>query len=296
MILVTGGNGNIGQAICNELGKRGYEVISVGRRPLEPKLYKHVQCDITNLDSLHELFNTYKFDIVLHLAGLTNTNAKKNPDSAVEINIDGSKNLMMTAIEHNVPLVYGSSVNAIGIAIEGENGARESDMSTPQEFYGWTKRFVEEMGIALSNTKGLDFTSVRIPTIMGPGQGSVNTPWRETCFTQVGKGGELAITYLENSYIPACHIDDVVNAMCEILINNKDKKQKVYNLPAERIKVGELKRILEELDPNLKVSTGEVDPAGMCSFIDWSKFKQDFPIEIKTIKERLEAARDKNKE
>ena len=293
MILVTGGNGNIGQAVCNELGSRGYEVISVGRRALEAKLYKHVQCDITDLDSLKELFNTYKFDMVFHLAGLTNTNAKKNPDQAVEINVVGSKNLMMTALEHDVPFVYGSSVNAVGLAVESENGAKETDMSSPQEFYGWTKRFVEEMGIALANTKGLKFSSVRIPTIVGPGQGSVNTPWRETCFTQVGKGGDLKLTYLASSYIPVSHINDVVNAICAVLTTDKER-QLVYNLPAERINIGDLKAMLEEIDPNLNVTTGDVDPVGICSYIDWSRFKEDFPIEIKTIKERLIEAKDLN--
>lgn len=292
MILVSGGNGNIGRAVCNELGSRGYEVISIGRRKLEAELYTHVSCDMTDPEALKALFDEYHVDIILHLAGLTNTAAKKDPLAAVKINIDGSAALLNKALEYQIPFVYGSSVNAVGLSL-AEGSYKETDMSEPQEFYGWTKRFVEEMGAALHQTQGLDFTALRIPTVMGPGQGSVNTPWREACFTQVGKGGDLHLTYREDCYLPAIHIADLVNAICAVL-TAKERKQTVYNLPAERLQVRQLKMMLEKIDPGLNVSTGEVETKGMCSDIDWSAFAKDFPIEIKTIEERLLEAKRNN--
>ncbi|MBQ6478178.1 MAG: NAD(P)-dependent oxidoreductase [Erysipelotrichaceae bacterium] len=294
MILVTGGNGNIGKAVCNELGKRGYQVISVGRRKMDADLYRHVSCDITVKEDLDRLFKEYRFDVIFHLAGLTNTAAKNDPQKAVEINVNGSMNLMKKAIEYSVPFVYGSSVNAIGLADTSEEGVKESDLSQPQEFYGWTKRFTEEMGIALSNVSGLSFTSLRIPNVLGKGQGSVNTPWRETCFTQIGHGGDLLITYRSNSRIPAIHISDLTNAICEVLTSDKPRRQ-VYNLPAEEISIEKLSNYLMEIDPELHVTTGEKEPKGMCSHIDWSRFKEDYPIRIHSLKERLQEAYEENR-
>ena len=292
MILVTGGNGNIGRAVCNELEKRGFEVVSVGRRKLDAQLYKHVSCDITRKEDLDHLFQDYSFDVIFHLAGLTNTAALNDPVSAVGINVNGSLNLMKKAIECHVPFVYGSSVNAMGLS-DKEKMVKESDFCVPQEYYGWTKRFVEETGIALARAEGLMFTAVRIPSVLGEGQGSVNTPWRETCFTQIGKGGELNITYHSDICIPVIYIEDLVNALCALLTGKKERKQ-VYNLPCEEINIGRFADTLMEIDPSLKVTTGERRPQGMCSSIDWTLFSQDYPIEIKTIKERLIEAKKKN--
>ncbi len=292
MILVSGGNGNIGRKVCEGLVERGYEVISIGRRKMDFPGYRHVSCDVTSEEDLDRLFKENDIDMILHLAGLTNTAAKKDPLSAVKINIDGSVGLMRKAIEYHIPLFYGSSVNAVGLPAK-KGSYKEGDMCVPQEYYGWTKRFTEETGLALADTQGLDFTSLRIPSVLGRGQGSVNTPWRETIFSQVGLGGDLMISYHRDSLLPAVHIDDLVNAICAVM-TGKGNRRRVYNLPAEQLKIDGLVEMLEEIDPSLNITTGEVLTTGMCSDIDWSAFREDYPIEIKTIKERLLEAREKN--
>ena len=49
-----------------------------------------------------------------------------------------------------------------------------------------------------------------------------------------------------------------------------------------------------EIDPSLKVKTGERKPKGMCSRIDSSLFRKDYPIQIQTVKERLIEAKNSN--
>ena len=291
MILVSGGNGNIGKALCIELSRTGFEVLSIGRRQGDFP-YVHVSCNITDTDDLDSLFRKYPIDQIVHLAGLTNTAALNDPEKAVAINVSGSVNLMKKAIEYRIPFIYGSSVNAIGLP-ETDHPVREDDPCIPQEFYGWTKRFVEETGIALKKTEGLEFTALRIPTVVGEGQGSVNTPWRETCFTMIGKGGELNITYHSDVSIPIIHIDDLAEMFCAVISDRQDRKA-VYNLPCEEFNIGELAEMLRQIDPKMKVTTGERRPKGMCSRIDSSLFRKDYPVKIKTVKERLIEARNKN--
>ena len=292
MILVTGGNGNIGKALCSELSRRGFEVLSIGRRPADPDLYHHVSCDITKTEDLDRLFSEYRIDQIVHLAGLTSTAALNDPELAVAINVNGSVNLMKKAIECHIPFVYGSSVNAIGLP-ETDAPVKEEDVCVPQEFYGWTKRFVEETGIALAKAEGLRFTALRIPTVLGEGQGSVNTPWRETCFTQIGKGGELHLTYHPDICIPVIHIDDLIGMICAVLFSDQERKP-LYNLPCEEVNIGDFAEMLMEIDPFLKVTTGDRRPKGMCSRIDSSLFRKDYPLEMKTVKERLIEAKKKN--
>ncbi|MBO4918983.1 MAG: NAD(P)-dependent oxidoreductase [Erysipelotrichaceae bacterium] len=292
MILVTGGNGNIGKALCSELSIRDFEVLSIGRRPADQQPYLHVSCDITKTEDLDRLFSEYRIDQIVHLAGLTNTAALNDPETAVAINVNGSINLMKKAIEYHVPFLYGSSVNAIGLP-QNDAPVKEDDVCVPQEFYGWTKRFVEETGIALSRSEGLLFTALRIPTVLGEGQGSKNTPWRETCFTKIGKGGELQITYHPDICIPVIHIEDLIEMICAVLFTTRERKR-IYNLPCEKINIKEFAETLKEIDPSLKVTTGERRPKGMCSRIDSSLFTEDYPIKVKTVKERLIEAKKKN--
>lgn len=292
MILVSGGNGNIGKALCKELCRRGFEVLSIGRRPSDRQSYPHVSCDITGTDDLDRLFAKHRIDQIVHLAGLTNTAALNNPELAVEINVNGSLNLMKKAVEYDIPFIYGSSVNAIGLP-QIDSPVKEDDVCVPQEFYGWTKRFVEETGIALSRAEGLRFTALRIPTVLGEGQGSVNTPWRETCFTRIGKGGELDISYHSDVCIPVVHIDDLIEMICAVMFTDQERKP-VYNLPCEEINIGRFAETLMEIDPSLIVKTGERKPKGMCSRIDSSLFRKDYPIQIQTVKERLIEAKKKN--
>lgn len=292
MILVTGGNGNIGKALCTELSRRGFEVLSIGRRKADDLPYPHVSCDITKKEDLDKLFQDHRIDQIVHLAGLTSTAALNDPDSAVAINVYGSVNLMKKAVEHQIPFIYGSSVNAIGLP-ETDAPVKEEDVCVPQEFYGWTKRFTEEAGIALAKKEGLPFTALRIPTVLGEGQGSVNTPWRETCLTKIGKGGELNITYHPDICIPAIHIDDLIEMICAVLSCDHERKL-LYNLPCEEINIGKFAEMLREIDPSLKITTGDRRPKGMCSRIDSSLFRKDYPLEIKTVKERLIEAKKKN--
>ena len=66
-ILVTGGAGNIGTNLCNELRSRNYYVLSSDLYNTERDDY--VRCDVRNYRQLEDLFNSNNhFDFVYHLA------------------------------------------------------------------------------------------------------------------------------------------------------------------------------------------------------------------------------------
>ena len=59
-ILVTGGTGFLGTALCGELEKRGHELVKINSR----------NCDLTQAGSLDQ-FNAQQFDQIFHLAAWT---------------------------------------------------------------------------------------------------------------------------------------------------------------------------------------------------------------------------------
>ena len=68
-ILVTGGAGNIGTNLCNELRSRNHYVLSSDLYNTERDNY--VRCDVRNYRQLEDLFNSNNhFDFVYHLPPL----------------------------------------------------------------------------------------------------------------------------------------------------------------------------------------------------------------------------------
>ena len=66
-ILVTGGAGNIGTNLCNELRSRGHHVIAADLYNTERDDY--IRCDVRNYRQLQHVFDELgPFDFVYHLA------------------------------------------------------------------------------------------------------------------------------------------------------------------------------------------------------------------------------------
>ena len=66
-ILVTGGAGNIGTNLCNELRSRGHQVIALDLYNTERENY--VRCDVQSYRQLESVFDEFgPFDYVYHLA------------------------------------------------------------------------------------------------------------------------------------------------------------------------------------------------------------------------------------
>ena len=74
--LVTGGDGFIGSAVCEMLLNAGINVVSLDNRSrsrkfTKKKLYKSINCDLTNLKELERIKEN--FDSIIHLAFVNGT-------------------------------------------------------------------------------------------------------------------------------------------------------------------------------------------------------------------------------
>ena len=113
-ILVTGGAGNIGTNLCNELKSRGHKVIACDLYNNERDDY--IRCDIRNYRQLEILFEQYgSFDYVYHLAAeYDRWNGEAYYENLWQTNTIGTKHILRLQEKHKYRMIFFSSAEVYG--------------------------------------------------------------------------------------------------------------------------------------------------------------------------------------
>ena len=118
-ILVTGSAGMIGGYVVKGLIEKGHTVIGVDRVKPNVELdgLKSVVLDLASKEDLMRLFDENKIDRAIHLAALAHTAGMKNLtwDTYYKINVVCAENVFEACAKHNVPVLFISTVDAIGM-------------------------------------------------------------------------------------------------------------------------------------------------------------------------------------
>lgn len=147
-VLITGLTGkrvnSIGPSFLQEYDKKysdKYDLtVGINKTPLEG--YKTVKIDLTNIESLTQIFE--EFEVVVNLAG--NSNEKtSNFNDLIEPNIIGTYNILEACKRAGVKrVVMASSIHSIrGYPFGSNVGMKDTPM--PLNYYGATKAFIESM-------------------------------------------------------------------------------------------------------------------------------------------------------
>lgn len=118
-ILVTGSAGMIGGYVVKGLTDKRHTVIGVDRRASEVQLQglRQVIIDLASKEDVMKLFDENKFDRAIHLAALAHTAgvADTSWEAFKKVNVDCAENLFEACAKHNVPVLFISTVDAIGM-------------------------------------------------------------------------------------------------------------------------------------------------------------------------------------
>lgn len=118
-ILVTGSAGMIGSYVVKGLIEKGHTVIGVDRVKPKEELegLTPVGLDLASKDELMKLFDEHKIDRAIHLAALAHTAGMKNLtwDTYYRINVECAENMFEACAKNNVPVLFISTVDAIGM-------------------------------------------------------------------------------------------------------------------------------------------------------------------------------------
>ena len=123
-ILVTGSAGMIGGYVVNGLIDKGHTVIGVDRvmpraelRAKSEELRNDVVLDLSDKEAINKLFEEHQVDRCIHLAALAHTKgvADTSWEAFRKVNVDCAVNLFEACAEHDVPVLFISTVDAIGM-------------------------------------------------------------------------------------------------------------------------------------------------------------------------------------
>jgi UDP-glucose 4-epimerase len=233
-VVVTGGAGFIGSHIARRLDETGYEVIVIdnlqtGTTDNLPRGVEFIQGDISRKKCLSAL-NGKTIYAVFHLAAQSSGEvSNENPGLDLKVNTLRTLQLLHWCKTHSVPrFVYASSMAVYGDVLK--NPVPENQICSPLSFYGISK-FSSEHYVQHFAREGLATTCFRMFSVYGPGQNMTNMKQGMVSIflAYLLHGEEIWVKGSGDRFRDFTYIDDVVNAWCSCLENEKSYG-KIYNL------------------------------------------------------------------
>ncbi|MEX2226022.1 MAG: NAD-dependent epimerase/dehydratase family protein [Dehalococcoidia bacterium] len=174
-VLVAGGAGFIGSHVCEELLRRGHDVICVdslvtGNREniaamIDDERFAFVCCDVTQAPAIGA-------DLVLHLASPASpVHYQQFPIETMLANSTGTHRLLEIARLNGARFVFASTSEVYGDPLE--HPQRETywgnvNPTGPRACYDESKRFGEALTVEFRRTFGVNASIVRIFNTYGP--------------------------------------------------------------------------------------------------------------------------------
>jgi nucleoside-diphosphate-sugar epimerase len=281
VVLVTGGSGEIGHGLIQEIAERGtFDVLALDVRPLDPDLALRCAAvrigDILDRHLLDRVRAEFEISIVFHLAALLSTRAEFVPESAHEVNVQGTLNLLHLAVEearalgHPVKFLFPSSIAVYGlpdIATKHAAGkVAEDAWLAPITIYGCTKLHGEHLGryfarhyrqLAAAGPSGVDFRAIRLPGLLSaftaPSGGT--SDYAPEMLHAAARGRPYSCFVRPDTRIPFMVIPDAVAALLALMnAPGESLTRVVYNVAAFSLSAAELVERINAAFPEAAIS------------------------------------------
>jgi threonine 3-dehydrogenase len=278
-VLVTGACGEIGQALVQELVKRGgFRITTADLMELPTAIRdsvdEHVQGDL-----IYKIKNFYDrdFDLIFHLAASLSSKAEISTEEAHRINVEGTMQLLMLAAYRSekygkaVKFLFPSSIAAYGLTLDEKMSAgrlREDDHNTPHTMYGCNKLYCEKLGMYYSRYCGqrhldpsppvmLDFRALRFPGLISamtlPSGGTSDYGPEMLHAAAQGKPYECFVR--EDTKISFMAMPDAIKSLLMLADVPRDRlSHVVYNVAAFALTAGEFRDRALRAFPGAQIS------------------------------------------
>lgn len=224
-ILVTGGAGFIGSCLVRRLlslqaARIVVTDISANMVNLEDvrDRIEFVRADAGCFESVLRMVETYRPQTIYHLGAMLGPACDAAPQAGIQANAMATYNLLEAARMFGVKQVIFASSFTVFAGAQGDRAVIDDYSTTrPPAVYAAAKLFSENLGLCYRRLHGIDWRSLRIPGIVGPG---VRQPG---AFEYVSKAISAAIEgqpyaiYVEPAVrVPLVYIEDIARAFTDL--------------------------------------------------------------------------------
>lgn len=242
-ILVTGGTGFIGSAICSMLVSKGYKVTIFDNNSRgsikninKLKKVKFIKGDIRNIQHVQKACQN--IDTVIHLAAVNGTKYfYEKPDVVLEVAAKGAINIIDSCIKNKIKNLFLASSSEVyhfpkKIPTDEKESIKIPDIMNPRFSYAGGKIFTELMGINFGKffKKLIIF---RPHNVYGKNMGNEHVVPELISRMKKNKSNNFFIKGTGKETRAFIYIDDFIKAF-EILMK-KGKHMQIYNIGTEQM-------------------------------------------------------------
>ena len=282
VVLVTGAGGEVGNGLIHRLAKKSsYDILALDLKGLDDETASRCQAqlvgDILDQRMLERLVSEYEIHAIFHLAALLSTRAEFTPETAHEVNVRGTLNLLKLAVEQSrwhgrrVKFLFPSSIAVYGlptVELKNASGAVPEDQHTfPTTMYGCNKLYCEHLGryyarhyrqLAVEGEKkGVDFRAIRFPGLISaftiPHGGT--SDYGPEMIHAAAQDQAYACFVRKDTRIPFMAMPDAVDALMRLMEAPLESLTRlVYNIGAYSPSAGEFAELVRAAFPETEIS------------------------------------------
>ena len=238
-VLITGSAGFIGFHLSKGLLKLGFDVVGidnindyydpqlkldrlenlntfVSEKNLQ-SLYQFIKLDISDENTLKDLFNKHAFDIVINLAAQAGVRySLENPNAYIVSNLVGYANILECCRHSNIEhFIFASSSSVYGMNTK-QPFSTYDNTDFPISLYAATKKSNELMAHSYSHLFQLPCTGLRFFTVYGP-YGRPDMAYYS--FTKaIHEGRSIDVFNNGNMLRDFTYIDDIVEGILKVIM------------------------------------------------------------------------------
>ena len=277
VVLVTGAGGEMGHTLIRRLAEMGaLDVLALDLRPLDPELARCCAAvrvgDILDRHLLDRLMSEFEISVVFHLAALLSTRGEFVPETAHEVNVQGTLNVLRLTVEEArslgrpVKFLFPSSIAVHGLpTLEAKRMAgrvAEDQWLMPITMYGCNKLYCEHLGRYFARhyrqlarqgePSGVDFRAIRFPGLISaftvPSGGT--SDYAPEMIHAAAQGRPYACFVREDTRIPFLAMPDAIEALLALMqVPAESMTTLVYNVSAFNPTAGELAELVRRVFP-----------------------------------------------
>ncbi|MDJ0755868.1 MAG: NAD-dependent epimerase/dehydratase family protein [Ardenticatenaceae bacterium] len=281
VILVTGASGEVGHSLIKQLAQDGNnKILSLDLQPLPEELIgltTHLEGNLLDHILLARIISQYEIDAIYHLAALLSTSSEFTPDTAHQVNVEGTLALLRWAADQSqwrrrpIQFIFPSSIAVYGMpeSVHSKDlyqRVREWEWNQPRTMYGCNKLYCEMLGnyyskhfrqLSAEAPIMLDFRAVRFPGLISaftlPSGGT--SDYAPEMIHAAAKGEAYASFVREDVRIPFMAMPDAARSLTMLAHAPREKLTRtVYNVRGFSLTAGQFKDRVLEAFPEAQIS------------------------------------------